>query len=100
MIQDVAIFPLGAVVLYTMFYRVGLVPRWLSVWGLVGAILYRVAGFLVMFDLITPLESVHIMLPAPLGLQEIILAIWLIAKGFNASALASVTSAGGSGGTS
>ena len=99
-IQDVAIFPLGAVVLYTMFYRVGLVPRWLSVWGLVGAILYRVAGFLVMFDLITPLESVHIMLPAPLGLQEMVLAIWLIAKGFNASALASVTSAGGSGGTS
>jgi len=99
-ILDVAIFPLGAVVLYTVFYRVGLVPRWLSVWGLVGAVLYWVAAFLVMFDVITPLESVHVMLQAPLGLQEMVLAIWLIAKGFNASALASVTSAGGSEGSS
>jgi len=99
-ILDVAIFPLGAVILYTVFYRVGLVPRWLSVWGLVGAVLCWGAGFQVMFDLITPLESVHIMLQAPLGLQEVVLAIWLMAKGFNASALASVAPAGGSGGSS
>jgi len=95
-ILDVAIFPLGAVILYTVFYRVGLVPRWLSVWGLIGAVLYWVAGFLVMFHVIAPLESVHVMLQAPLGLQEMVLAIWLIAKGFNAPALASVASAGGS----
>lgn len=95
-ILDVAIFPLGAVILYTVFYRVRLVPRWLSVWGLVGAVLYWVAGFLVMFDVIAPLESVHVMLQAPLGLQEVVLAIWLMAKGFNARALASVASAGGS----
>ena len=99
-ILDVAIFPLGAVILYAVFYRVEFVPRWLSVWGLVGAVLYWVAGFLVMFHFITPLESVHIMLQAPLGLQEVVLAIWLIAKGFNASALASVAWAGGSGGSS
>lgn len=96
MILDVAIFPLGAVILYTVFYRVRLVPRWLSAWGLVGAVLYWVAGFLVMFDVIAPLESEHVMLQAPLGLQEVVLAIWLIAKGFSAPALASVASAGGS----
>ena len=55
---------------------------------------------LVMLDLIKPLESVHIMVQAPLRLQEVVLAIWLIAKGFNASALASVAWAGGSGGSS
>ena len=99
-ILDVAIFPLGAVILYAVFYRVEFVPRWLSVWGLAGAVLYWVAGFLVMFHFIAPLESVHVMLQAPLGLQEVVLAIWLIAKGFNASVLASVTSAGGSGGSS
>jgi hypothetical protein len=36
----------------------------------------------------------------PLGLQKMILAIWLIAREFNASALASVASDGGSGGSS
>ena len=96
-ILDVAIFPLGAVILYAVFYRVEFVPRWLSVWGLAGAVLYWVAGFLVMFHFIAPLESVHVMLQAPLGLQEVVLAIWLIAKGFNASALASVAPAGGPG---
>lgn len=99
-ILDVAIFPLGAVILYAVLYRVGLVPRWLSAWGLVGAVFYWVAGFLVMFQFVAPLESVHITLQAPLGLQEVVLAIWLIAKGFNASALASVAPAGGSGGSS
>jgi hypothetical protein len=64
------------------------------------AVRYWVARFLVMFHLITPLESVRIMLQAPLGLQEMVLAIWLIAKGFNASALASVAAAAGSGGSS
>lgn len=96
-ILDVAIFPLGAVILYTVFYRERLVPRWLSGWGLIGAVLYWVAGLLVMFGLITPLETPHIMLQAPLGLQEMVLAIWLIAKGFSASALASVAPVAGSG---
>ena len=99
-ILDVAIFPLGAVILYSVFYRERLVPRWLSGWGLIGAVLYWVAGLLVMFDVITPLETPHIMLQAPLGLQEMVLAIWLIAKGFSADALASVNSPAGSGGAS
>jgi hypothetical protein len=43
---------------------------------------------LVMFHVITPLQTPHIMLQAPLGLQEMVLAIWLIARGFSASALA------------
>ena len=99
-ILDVAIVPLGAVILYSVFYRERLVPRWLSGWGLIGAVLYWVAGLLVMFDVITPLETPHIMLQAPLGLQEMVLAIWLIAKGFSADALASVNSPAGSGGAS
>lgn len=74
------------------------VPRWLSDWGLVGAACYGVAGCLVMFHLIAPLASVHIMLQATLRLRGMVLAIGPIAKGFNASAPASVASAGGHGG--
>jgi hypothetical protein len=41
-----------------------------------------------------------VLLQAPLGLREVVLAIWLMAKGFNAHALASVASAGGLEGSS
>ncbi len=83
-VLDVAIFPLGALVLYWVFFRTRLVPRWLSGWGLICAVPYWAAGVLVMFNVITPLETPHIMLQAPLGFQEMALAIWLIAKGFSA----------------
>ena len=93
-VLDVAVFPIGAVVLYWVLFRARLVPGWLSGWGLIGAGLYWAAGVLVMFHVITPLKTPHIMLQAPLGLQEMVLAIWLIARGFSASALASVASTG------
>ena len=56
--------------------------------GLIGATLYWAAGLLVLFGIITPLETIHIGLQAPLGVQEIGLALWLIVKGFNPSAIA------------
>jgi hypothetical protein len=85
-VLDVAILPLGALVLYWVLFRARLVPTWLSVWGLIGAVLYWAAGVLVMFHVITPPTTPHIMLQAPLGLQEMVLAIWLIARGFRPSA--------------
>ena len=54
-----------------------------------GAVLYWTAGLLVMFELIVPLETIHVALQAPLGLQEMVLAVWLIVKGFNSSVIAS-----------
>jgi len=85
-VLDVAVFPLGALMLYYLLYRTRLVPRWISGWGLIGAIVYWAAGMLVMFDLIVPLEPFHIALSAPLGVQELVLALWLIVKGFSPSA--------------
>jgi hypothetical protein len=88
-VLDVAVFPLGALVFYSVLYRFKLVPRWLSGWGLVAAVLYWASSLLVMFSLVAPLSTPHIVLQAPLGLQEIALALWLIVKGFRPSALAS-----------
>ena len=88
-VLDVAVFPLGALIFYYLLYQTKLIPRWLSGWGLVGAILYWAAGLLVMFALITPFSTPHVGLQAPLGVQEMVLAVWLIVKGFNPSAIAS-----------
>ena len=79
---------------YYVFYRSGFIPRWLSVWGLIGAILYLAAALLNMFDPQHPTLSVTSglgILMAPLAVQEMVFALWLIVKGFNPSAIASLS---------
>jgi hypothetical protein len=75
-------FVLGALMFYVLLYRSRLVPRWLSAWGLVGAGLYVLAPLGSMFDLSLGYAM------APLALQEMVMAVWLIAKGFDPSAIA------------
>jgi len=82
-------FSLGGLMYYLVFYRSRLIPAWLSVWGIAGAVLLMVAGILVIFDVIGPLSAGQVALAAPIGVQEMVLAVWLIVKGFNASALVS-----------
>ena len=80
--QVVAIpFVLGALMFYFVLYQSRLVPRWLSAWGLVGAGLYVMAPLGSMFGL-----SLGVLM-APLGIQEMVMAVWLIAKGFSGPAL-------------
>jgi hypothetical protein len=70
------VFSLGALMFYYLFYQTKLIPRWLSGWGLIGAILYLAAGMMALFG-----TQLGILL-APLGVQEMIMAVWLIVKGF------------------
>jgi hypothetical protein len=76
------VFSLGALMIYYLYYQSELVPRWLSAWGLAGAVIYLVAGFFAIFGV-----DFSILL-IPLGLQEIVFAVWLIVKGFNPSLIA------------
>jgi hypothetical protein len=80
------VFALDALILNYVLYRARLVPRWLSVWGLGGAALWLAAGVMVTYGL---KPSATTALAVPIGLQEIALAIWLIVKGFNTTALES-----------
>jgi uncharacterized membrane protein len=82
------VFILGALMFYYVLYRSKLVPRWISGWGLLSTLPYLVAGFLVIFGLIGHMSTVDTVLRLPLALQEMVLAIWLIAKGFNRSEVA------------
>ena len=79
-------FSLGALMYYYIFYRSKLVPRWLSVWGLVGVTLGIVNGLYDMFGGI-PNETISMLLDLPIFVQEMVLAVWLIVKGFNPSAI-------------
>lgn len=79
-------FSVGGLLYYLVFYRSRLIPAWLSVWGIAGAVLLMVAGVLVIFGVIGPLSAGQVALAAPIGVQEMVLAVWLIVKGFNRSA--------------
>ena len=64
------------------FYRNGLIPRWLSLWGLIGMPLMFASGLLVMFESLNSNASTLNLLVIPLAVQEMVMAIWLIVKGF------------------
>jgi hypothetical protein len=79
-------FCTGATLYYLIFYRSQLIPRWLSLWGLVGTVFCLTAGLLVLFQSIAVLSSTQVVLSLPLGVQEMVLALWLIVKGFSPKA--------------
>ena len=81
-------FGLGALMYYWVFYRSRLVPRWLSAWGLVAIASLMLSGVLVMFGITEPMSTTQVVLALPIFLQEMVLAVWLIAKGFDPSAIA------------
>jgi hypothetical protein len=80
------VFCLGALIFNYMLYQTKLVPRWLSGWGLIAIVPYLAAGLLTMFDFINASSPIYAILNLPLALQEMVLAVWLIARGFNSSA--------------
>jgi amino acid permease len=82
-------FSIGCLLYYIIFYRTNLVPRWISVWGLVAAILTMLSCVLTTVGLIVPFSTEQIVLALPMLPQEMVLAVWLIVKGFNPSAIAS-----------
>jgi hypothetical protein len=71
-----------------VFFKSGLIPRWLALWGLIGVPFTVAAAILTAFKVTTPDMALDTLLNIPLGLQEIPLALWLIIKGFSPKALA------------
>jgi len=72
---------ISGLLLCSTLYKANLVPRWLAVWGLLGyaTILVGMVSA-IMGSGLGDLSSL------PGGLWEVFMGVWLIAKGFNASA--------------
>ncbi|NPE30132.1 DUF4386 domain-containing protein [Methanococcoides sp. SA1] len=79
-------FTLSALILNYLLYQSKLVPRWLSGWGFVGALLLWAYYLLQPFSI----DQVGILF-IPIAVQEMVFAVWLIVKGFNSSAIDSAT---------
>ncbi len=77
-------FIIGATFLYVSFYRTRLIPRWLTVWGLIGA-----AGVFayVLLDFFHMDNGIGFYLQMVIAPQEIVMGLWLVIKGFNQDAV-------------
>jgi hypothetical protein len=79
-------FSLGAAMYYVLFYQSRLVPRCLSGRGIVAVIVMMTACLALFSD--TPITG-YTLLVLPIAVQEMVLAVWLLVKGFSPSALQS-----------
>ena len=80
-------FLVGALMYYYLLFMARLVPRWLSGWGLVAVGLALVATVYSGFTQEFGFSSVNTVLNVPIGVQEMVLAVWLIVKGFKSPAV-------------
>lgn len=80
-------FIIGGVFFYLILYRYKLVPRWLPAWGLLSLVPYLTASLLIFYGLNGNMNITDTLLRMPLALQEMVLAVWLIAKGFKPESL-------------
>jgi hypothetical protein len=84
-------FYTAALMYYSIFFGSRLIPRWLSVWGIAGVLLGIVAAVLILFHVVGSMSTVQIVLNVPIGVQEMVLAVWLIVKGFRQSPAATAS---------
>jgi hypothetical protein len=87
-VAGVLAFIVGALLYSWLVYRSNLVPRWLSGWG-IAALFLMLAGCLLALFNQRPVTS-YVILAAPIGVQEMALALWLIVRGFSCAALGSI----------
>ena len=66
-----------------LLYQTRLVPGPIAVMGLIGATLIFIAALLEMFGVILPISLWKVVLALPVASYEMILAVYLIVKGFN-----------------
>jgi hypothetical protein len=85
------VFSLGALIIYYLLYQSNLIPRWITIWGFIAIVLHLATCVLIVFGLQTDSSDVNTIMNLPIFFQEMVMAVWLIAKGFNPSAIDSLS---------
>jgi hypothetical protein len=73
---------IGVLIFSFIAFRYKIIPRWMSLLGFFGAIVSGFASLLVLFELMDVLTMEYLLLNAPLAIQDLSLAIFLIFFGF------------------
>ena len=80
----------NGLILGVMMWRTGLVPRWLSILGLIGGPAIVVSGSAVLLGLAQPAGTAQALATIPEFFWELGLGLWLLIRGFRPSALAEI----------
>jgi hypothetical protein len=72
-----------------IFYKTRLVPRFIPILGMTGAVCVFICSLLVMFGVIEQVSTWGGILALPVAANEMILAVWLLVRGFNVSGVTS-----------
>lgn len=91
----VLVFTFGALILYTLLYRTNLVPRFLSIWGFLATLLLLAGAILSTLDTFpeSSASTVELFFAPPIAVNEMVLALWLIFKGFNRESISAYETA-------
>ena len=79
------VFGFTAILLNDILFRYKLVPKFISIWGFIGGALILILGILKNFGMAT--TPIEIAFTVPIALNEMVLAVWLIVKGFKTESL-------------
>jgi Domain of unknown function (DUF4386) len=85
------VFCLGAAMFYVLLYRSRIAPRWISSWGLVAIPFYVAAYLLPMYGVFDVDAPAQVLMYMPLAVQEMVLAVWMIARGFRPAAVSTTS---------
>jgi len=81
------VFSLSTLVLYPLLFRFRLVPAFLSIWGLIGGVMLLASVLLILFGRIEIGSTTDTLLSLPIWINEMALALWLIIRGCDLTAV-------------
>lgn len=77
---------IGGIIMYRSFLESEVVPRWISVWGLIGGAATLAATILFMLGQVQLVTATYLMLNVPAAFTEVVLAVYLIFRGYSSAA--------------
>ena len=89
------VFIVGGLMFYTVLYQSRLIPRWMAAWGLLAAVM--LLGIVLLSPFIEVTMLIELVAVLPIAVQEMVMALWLIVKGWNPEAIEPLVGKGDSG---
>lgn len=79
------IFSCGTFCFYPLLFKYRIVPRPLSLWGIIGGLMLLISCLLILFGRIAAGGTTDFVLSLPIWINEMVLAVWLFFRGFDLS---------------